>query len=81
MGACRMRQNFSKPFKGSSITQDLSIVFSQHSKLIKRHTGILLIGIFCSPKNLEGTDYYCPTCKAKFDFELSDPEKSQPKVK
>ncbi|RDX68313.1 Histone-lysine N-methyltransferase ATX5, partial [Mucuna pruriens] len=32
-------------------------------------------------KNLEGTDYYCPTCKAKFDFELSDSEKSQPKVK
>ncbi|XP_061345692.1 histone-lysine N-methyltransferase ATX4-like isoform X2 [Gastrolobium bilobum] len=28
-------------------------------------------------KNLEGTDYYCPTCKAKFDFELSDSEKSQ----
>ncbi|KAL1309686.1 hypothetical protein HN51_052388 [Arachis hypogaea] len=32
-------------------------------------------------KNLEGTDYYCPTCKAKFDFELSDPEKPQPRVK
>ncbi|KAF7830703.1 histone-lysine N-methyltransferase ATX5 [Senna tora] len=32
-------------------------------------------------KNLGGTDYYCPTCKAKFDFELSDSEKSQPKVK
>ncbi|KAH1245539.1 Histone-lysine N-methyltransferase ATX4 [Glycine max] len=32
-------------------------------------------------KNLEGTDYYCPTCKAKFDFELSDSEKPQPKVK
>ncbi|KAJ7965359.1 Histone-lysine N-methyltransferase [Quillaja saponaria] len=32
-------------------------------------------------KNLGGTDYYCPTCKAKFDFELSDSEKSLPKVK
>ncbi|XP_062120143.1 histone-lysine N-methyltransferase ATX5-like isoform X2 [Humulus lupulus] len=33
-------------------------------------------------KNLGGTDYYCPTCKAKFNFELSDSEKgSQPKVK
>ncbi|CAJ1974389.1 unnamed protein product [Sphenostylis stenocarpa] len=32
-------------------------------------------------KNLEGTDYYCPTCKAKFDFELSDSEKPHPKVK
>ncbi|KAK7851434.1 histone-lysine n-methyltransferase atx3 [Quercus suber] len=32
-------------------------------------------------KNLGGTDYYCPTCKAKFDFELSDSEKSQLKVK
>ncbi|KAJ7959332.1 Histone-lysine N-methyltransferase [Quillaja saponaria] len=32
-------------------------------------------------KNLGGTDYYCPTCKVKFDFELSDSEKSQPKVK
>ncbi|KAF4399099.1 hypothetical protein G4B88_023693 [Cannabis sativa] len=32
-------------------------------------------------KNLGGTDYYCPTCKAKFNFELSDSEKgSQPKV-
>ncbi|XP_061343293.1 uncharacterized protein LOC133289390 [Gastrolobium bilobum] len=34
-----------------------------------------------SSKNHECTDYYCPTCKAKFDFELSDSEKSQPKVK
>ncbi|KAE8077675.1 hypothetical protein FH972_016217 [Carpinus fangiana] len=32
-------------------------------------------------KNLGGTDYYCPTCKAKFDFELSDSEKPQLKVK
>ncbi|GLT71806.1 hypothetical protein SLA2020_437990 [Shorea laevis] len=32
-------------------------------------------------KNLGGTDYYCPTCKAKFDFELSDSEKPQQKVK
>ncbi|XP_014518598.1 histone-lysine N-methyltransferase ATX5 [Vigna radiata var. radiata] len=32
-------------------------------------------------KNLEGTDYYCPTCKAKFDFELSDSEKPHAKVK
>ncbi|KAG6649956.1 histone-lysine N-methyltransferase ATX5-like isoform X2 [Carya illinoinensis] len=28
-------------------------------------------------KNLGGTDYYCPTCKAKFDFELSDSGKSE----
>ncbi|KAB1205032.1 Histone-lysine N-methyltransferase ATX3 [Morella rubra] len=32
-------------------------------------------------KNLGGTDYYCPTCKAKFDFELSDSEKTELKVK
>ncbi|KAF7816697.1 histone-lysine N-methyltransferase ATX5 [Senna tora] len=32
-------------------------------------------------KNLGDTEYYCPSCKAKFDFELSDSEKSQPKVK
>ncbi|KAL5568350.1 hypothetical protein UlMin_024925 [Ulmus minor] len=32
-------------------------------------------------KNLGGTDYYCPTCKAKFNFELSDSEKGQSKVK
>ncbi|EXB84230.1 Histone-lysine N-methyltransferase ATX5 [Morus notabilis] len=32
-------------------------------------------------KNLGGTDYYCPTCKAKFNFELSDSEKGQPRVK
>ncbi|XP_061356155.1 histone-lysine N-methyltransferase ATX4-like isoform X2 [Gastrolobium bilobum] len=32
-------------------------------------------------KNLGGTDYFCPTCKVKFNFELSDSEKSQPKVK
>ncbi|KAF8412117.1 hypothetical protein HHK36_000073 [Tetracentron sinense] len=32
-------------------------------------------------KDLEGTDYYCPDCKAKFNFELSDSEKWQPKVK
>ncbi|KAL2318129.1 hypothetical protein Fmac_032005 [Flemingia macrophylla] len=32
-------------------------------------------------KNLGGLDYLCPTCKMKFDFELSDSQKSQPKVK
>ncbi|KAK0600093.1 hypothetical protein LWI29_011538 [Acer saccharum] len=32
-------------------------------------------------KDLGGTDYYCPTCKVKFNFELSDSEKWQPKVK
>ncbi|OIV98013.1 hypothetical protein TanjilG_21723 [Lupinus angustifolius] len=32
-------------------------------------------------KNLEGTDYFCPTCKAKFSFELSDSEKLRPKAK
>ncbi|KAH1193273.1 Histone-lysine N-methyltransferase ATX5 [Glycine max] len=32
-------------------------------------------------KNLGGSDYFCPTCKIKFDFELTDSEKSQPIVK
>ncbi|KAE9587241.1 putative histone-lysine N-methyltransferase transcription regulator PHD family [Lupinus albus] len=32
-------------------------------------------------KNLEGTEYFCPTCKAKFDFELSDSEKLRSKTK
>ncbi|XVE58382.1 hypothetical protein DITRI_Ditri04bG0165400 [Diplodiscus trichospermus] len=32
-------------------------------------------------KDLGVTDYYCPTCKAKFNFELSDSEKCQPKAK
>ncbi|KAJ6887905.1 histone-lysine N-methyltransferase ATX4-like isoform X2 [Populus alba x Populus x berolinensis] len=32
-------------------------------------------------KDLGGTDYYCPACKAKFNFELSDSEKSQLKCK
>ncbi|RVW87497.1 Histone-lysine N-methyltransferase ATX4 [Vitis vinifera] len=32
-------------------------------------------------KNLGATDYYCPACKAKFNFELSDSERWQPKVK
>ncbi|XWS50368.1 hypothetical protein CRYUN_Cryun12cG0082000 [Craigia yunnanensis] len=32
-------------------------------------------------KDLRATDYYCPTCKAKFNFELSDSEKWQPKAK
>nr|XP_011470230.1 PREDICTED: histone-lysine N-methyltransferase ATX5 [Fragaria vesca subsp. vesca] len=33
-------------------------------------------------KNLGGiTDYFCPPCKVKFNFELSDSEKEQPKVK
>ncbi|XP_050387772.1 histone-lysine N-methyltransferase ATX4 isoform X2 [Argentina anserina] len=27
------------------------------------------------------TDYFCPPCKVKFNFELSDSEKEQPKVK
>ncbi|PPD92204.1 hypothetical protein GOBAR_DD10879 [Gossypium barbadense] len=30
---------------------------------------------------LGATDYYCPTCKVKFNFELSDSEKWQPKTK
>ncbi|KAK9094057.1 hypothetical protein Scep_025526 [Stephania cephalantha] len=29
--------------------------------------------------DLEDIDYYCPDCKAKFNFELSDSEKLQPK--
>ncbi|GAB4826227.1 hypothetical protein Ancab_009092 [Ancistrocladus abbreviatus] len=32
-------------------------------------------------KDLGATDYYCPGCKAKFNFELSDSEKGQPKVR
>ncbi|MBA0564070.1 hypothetical protein Golob_009028, partial [Gossypium lobatum] len=32
-------------------------------------------------KVLGATDYYCPTCKVKFNFELSDSEKWQPKTK
>ncbi|XP_010266518.1 PREDICTED: histone-lysine N-methyltransferase ATX4-like isoform X2 [Nelumbo nucifera] len=32
-------------------------------------------------KDLEDTDYYCPDCKAKFNFELSDSEKCQQKNK
>ncbi|XP_050223367.1 histone-lysine N-methyltransferase ATX4 isoform X2 [Mercurialis annua] len=32
-------------------------------------------------KNLGATDYYCPACKAKFSFELSDSEKGLPKSK
>ncbi|XP_022763913.1 histone-lysine N-methyltransferase ATX5-like isoform X2 [Durio zibethinus] len=32
-------------------------------------------------KDLGAIDYYCPTCKAKFNFELSDSEKWQPKTK
>ncbi|MBA0806349.1 hypothetical protein Gohar_005804, partial [Gossypium harknessii] len=31
-------------------------------------------------KVLGATDYYCPTCKVKFNFELSDSEKWQPKT-
>ncbi|KAL4557002.1 hypothetical protein LXL04_035172 [Taraxacum kok-saghyz] len=30
-------------------------------------------------KDLGATDYYCPDCKAKFNFELSDSETCQPK--
>ncbi|XP_010049124.1 histone-lysine N-methyltransferase ATX4 isoform X2 [Eucalyptus grandis] len=32
-------------------------------------------------KEMGGTDYYCPACRAKFNFELSDSEKGQPKIK
>ncbi|XP_077251288.1 histone-lysine N-methyltransferase ATX4-like [Tasmannia lanceolata] len=32
-------------------------------------------------KDLEGTDYFCPSCKAKFNFELSDTEKRKPQIK
>ncbi|KAL7003602.1 hypothetical protein U1Q18_004753 [Sarracenia purpurea var. burkii] len=32
-------------------------------------------------KDPEATDYYCPECRAKFNFELSDSEKWQPKFK
>ncbi|TYJ38514.1 hypothetical protein E1A91_A05G448400v1 [Gossypium mustelinum] len=32
-------------------------------------------------KDLGGTDYYCPACKVKFNFELSNSEKWQPKTK
>ncbi|XP_065867990.1 histone-lysine N-methyltransferase ATX5 [Euphorbia lathyris] len=32
-------------------------------------------------KDMGSTDYYCPSCKAKFNFELSDSEKGQPKTK
>ncbi|KAK3006688.1 hypothetical protein RJ639_016956 [Escallonia herrerae] len=32
-------------------------------------------------RDLETTDYYCPGCKAKFNFELSDSEDWQPKTK
>ncbi|KAA8533607.1 hypothetical protein F0562_030959 [Nyssa sinensis] len=32
-------------------------------------------------KDPGATDYYCPECKAKFNFELSDSENRQPKVK
>ncbi|GMJ06454.1 Arabidopsis TRITHORAX 5, SET domain group 29 [Hibiscus trionum] len=32
-------------------------------------------------KALGATDYYCPTCKVKFNFELSDSEKWRPKIK
>ncbi|GAY64534.1 hypothetical protein CUMW_234320 [Citrus unshiu] len=32
-------------------------------------------------KDLGGSEYYCPACKAKFNFELSDSERGQRKVK
>ncbi|CAH2070107.1 unnamed protein product [Thlaspi arvense] len=32
-------------------------------------------------KDLEETDYYCPTCRTKFNFELSDSEKQDTKSK
>ncbi|CAK8570163.1 unnamed protein product [Lathyrus sativus] len=32
-------------------------------------------------KNLGSKDYFCPACKVKFNFELSDSEKSNKKVK
>ncbi|XP_058100416.1 histone-lysine N-methyltransferase ATX5-like isoform X2 [Magnolia sinica] len=31
--------------------------------------------------NMENIDYFCPDCKAKFNFELSDTEKRQPQIK
>lgn len=59
----------------------LNIVSSRNLKLKKRH--FVLFGLMNSVflKNLGGTDYFCPTCKVKFNFELSDSEKSHPKVK
>ncbi|CAI0449933.1 unnamed protein product [Linum tenue] len=32
-------------------------------------------------KDLGATDYYCPPCQAKFNFELSDSERCEPKSK
>ncbi|KAI6697796.1 hypothetical protein NL676_017915 [Syzygium grande] len=32
-------------------------------------------------KEMGGTDYYCPACRAKFNFELSDSEKAPPIIK
>jgi uncharacterized CHY-type Zn-finger protein len=32
-------------------------------------------------KDLRETDYYCPTCRAKFNFDLSDSEKQNSKSK
>ncbi|KAJ4954597.1 hypothetical protein NE237_011380 [Protea cynaroides] len=32
-------------------------------------------------KDLEDSDYFCPDCKAKFNFELSDSEKCQTKLR
>lgn len=37
--------------------------------------------LFLLLKEMGGTDYYCPACRAKFNFELSDSEKGQPKIK
>lgn len=37
--------------------------------------------IFFALKDLVGTEYYCPACKAKFNFELSDSEKWESKLK
>lgn len=45
------------------------------------HTSMTKLFSLFFLKNLGGTDYYCPTCKAKFNFELSDSEKGQPRVK
>ncbi|XP_057480013.1 histone-lysine N-methyltransferase ATX4-like [Actinidia eriantha] len=33
------------------------------------------------PKDMGNNDYYCPECRAKFNFELSDSENLLPKVK
>lgn len=39
------------------------------------------INFICYLKDLGETDYYCPTCRTKFNFELSDSEKQDSKSK